>query len=130
MIYTDIKPTPADLSEKYAEFLMYDTVPHLKDSFSLMGRRFIGQPRKIQVANGIAKYVWVHSQDVLHKCNAETLMYIKKMLEMGKGSCITIGQPMVRGRQIQQMNPISPRQKSAKFSISSSRKVFPVTTPI
>ena len=104
MIFTDRKPTTADFSEKYAEYLMYDTVQNLKESFRLMGRRFIGQPRKIQVANGIARYVREHPLDVLHKCNAETLMYIKKMLEMGKGSCITIGQPIVRGRQIQQMN--------------------------
>ncbi len=104
MIYTDKKPTSNDFSEKFEDYLQYDTIANLKKSFSLMGRRFVGQPRKAQIARGIAKYVREHPQDVLAKCGAETLMYIKKMLEMGKGSCITIDQPIVRGRQIQQMN--------------------------
>ena len=68
-----------------------------------MGRRFIGQPRKAQVAYGIAKYVREYPLDVLHKCESDTLMYIKKMIEMGKGSCITIGEPKIFNLQIQKM---------------------------
>ena len=103
MIYTQYKPTAKDLSEKFADFLQYDTIPHLKHAFSLMGRRFIGQPRKLQIANGIARYVREHPLDVLHRCDSVTLMNIKKMVEMGKGSCITIGEPNVYDLQIQEM---------------------------
>ncbi|MBO5624816.1 MAG: hypothetical protein J5953_03375, partial [Prevotella sp.] len=103
MIYTDKKPTSKDLSEPFAVFLQWDTVAHLKEAFSQMGRRFIGQPKKSQIANGIARYVSEHPLDVLHKCKSDTLMYIKKMIEMGKGSCITIGEPNVYNLQIQKM---------------------------
>jgi len=103
MIYTDKKPTSKDLSEPFAVFLQWDTVAHLKEAFSQMGRRFIGQPKKSQIANGIARYVSEHPLDVLHKCKSDTLMYIKKMIEMGKGSCITIGEPNVYNLQIQTM---------------------------
>ena len=103
MIFSSKKPTSSDLSEPYADFLKWDTVAHMKEAFSLMGRRFIGQPRKAQVANGIAKYVREHPLDVLHKCKSDTLMYIKKMIEMGKGSCITIGEPNIYNLQLQEM---------------------------
>lgn len=103
MIYTSYLPTTIDLSEKFADFLMHDTVANMKSAFSLMGRRFIGQPRKQQVANGIAKYVREHPLDVLHKCESDTLMYIKKMIEMGKGSNIVIGEPDICHLQIQKM---------------------------
>jgi len=103
MIYNVKRPTPKDLSDDFAEFLQNDTVAHLKEAFSLMGRRFIGQPRKVQVAKGIARYVREHPLDVLHKCDAETLMYIHKMVEMGKGSRITIGQPKICNLKIQRM---------------------------
>ena len=103
MIFTDKKPTAVELADSFADFLMYDTVVHQKEAFSQMGRRFIGQPKKRQVANGIAKYVKEHPLDVLHKCNADTLMYIKKMIEMGKGSCITIGEPNIFDHQLQKM---------------------------
>lgn len=103
MIYNSKQPTALDLSEKFSDFLQYDTVAHMKEAFSLMGRRFIGQPRKAQVAYGIAKYVREHPLDVLHKCESDTLMYIKKMIEMGKGSCITIGEPKIYDLQIQKM---------------------------
>ena len=82
---------------------MHDTVANMKSAFSLMGRRFIGQPRKQQVANGIAKYVREHPLDVLRKCESDTLMYIKKMVEMGKGSNIIIGEPDIFHLQIQKM---------------------------
>ena len=104
MLTIDHIPTHRDLSEAFTEFLRHDTVANLKQAFSLMGRRFVGQPRKEQVAVGIAKYVREHPLDVLHKCNSESLMYIQKMIQMGKGSCITIGEPFVRGQQIQQMD--------------------------
>ena len=103
MIYTSYLPNSIDLSEKFADFLMHDTVVNMKSAFSLMGRRFIGQPRKQQVANGIAKYVREHPLDVLHKCESDTLMYIKKMVEMGKGSNIIIGEPDIYHLQIQKM---------------------------
>ena len=103
MIYNPTQPSAVDLSEKFADFLQYDTVAHMKEAFSLMGRRFVGQPRKVQVAHGIARYVREHPLDVLHKCNADTLMYINKMIEMGKGSFITIGEPRVNTLQIQKM---------------------------
>ena len=103
MIYTSYLPTTIDLSEKFADFLMHDTVANMKSAFSLMGRRFIGQPRKQQVANGIAKYVREHPLDVLRKCESDTLMYIKKMVEMGKGSNIIIGEPDIYHLQIQKM---------------------------
>ena len=103
MIFTDKKPTAVELADSFADFLMYDTVVHQKEAFSQMGRRFIGQPKKRQVANGIAKYVKEHPLDVLHKCNADTLMYIKKMIYMGKGSCITIGEPNIFDHQLQKM---------------------------
>ena len=103
MIYTSYIPNSIDLSEKFADFLMHDTVANMKSAFSLMGRRFIGQPRKQQVANGIAKYVREHPLDVLHKCESDTLMYIKKMVEMGKGSNIIIGEPDIYHLQIQKM---------------------------
>ena len=103
MIYTSYLPNSIDLSEKFADFLMHDTVANMKSAFSLMGRRFIGQPRKQQVANGIAKYVREHPLDVLHKCESDTLMYIKKMVEMGKGSNIIIGEPDIFHLQIQKM---------------------------
>ena len=104
MIFTSKKPTSIDLSEKFDEFLAYDIIANLKDSFSLMGRRFMGQPRKSQIVKGIAKYVREHPLDVLHKCDSETLMYISQMIKMGKGSNISFGEPFVRGRQIQRMN--------------------------
>ena len=103
MIFTSFLPTSVDLSEKFSDFLMHDTVPNMKAAFSMMGRRFIGQPRKQQVANGIAKYVREHPLDVLRKCESDTLMYIKKMIEMGKGSHITIGEPEIYQLQIQKM---------------------------
>ena len=103
MIFSQKKPSSSDLSEPFADFLMWDTVVHMKEAFSMMGRRFIGQPKKAQVANGIAKYVREHPLDVLHKCKSDTLMYIKKMIEMGKGSCITIGEPNIYNLQIQEM---------------------------
>ena len=103
MIFSHKKPTSSDLSEPFSDFLKWDTVAHMKEAFSLMGRRFIGQPKKAQVANGIAKYVREHPLDVLHKCKSDTLMYIKKMIEMGKGSCITIGEPNIYNLQIQAM---------------------------
>ena len=43
MIYNVKRPTPKDLSDDFAEFLQNDTVAHLKEAFSLMGRRFIGK---------------------------------------------------------------------------------------
>lgn len=103
MIFNKKRPTDTDLSEKYSDFLQYDTIPHLKKAFSLMGRRFIGQPRKVQIANGIARYVREHPLEVLQKCESDTLMYIKKMIEMGKGSHITIGEPNIYDLQIQEM---------------------------
>lgn len=103
MVFSPKRPTSSDLSEPFADFLKWDTVAHMKEAFSLMGRRFIGQPKKAQIANGIAKYVREHPLDVLHKCKADTLMYIKKMIEMGKGSCITIGEPNIYNLQIQEM---------------------------
>lgn len=103
MIFTAKKPTSFDLSDTFSDHLMYDTVAHMKEAFSLMGRRFIGQPKKQQIANGIARYVREHPLDVLHKCESDTLMYIKKMIEMGKGSNITIGEPNVYDLQIQRM---------------------------
>ena len=65
MIYVTWEPTASDLSEKFSDFLMYNTVASLKESFSLMGRRFIGQPRKLQIANGIARYDREHPLEVL-----------------------------------------------------------------
>lgn len=103
MIFTAKKPTSFDLSDTFSDHLMYDTVAHMKEAFSLMGRRFIGQPKKQQIANGIARYVREHPLDVLHKCKSDTLMYIKKMIEMGKGSNVTIGEPNVYDLQIQRM---------------------------
>lgn len=103
MIYNEKQPASSDLSDKFEDFLQYDTVAHIKEAFSLMGRRFIGQPRKSQIAKGIARYVREHPLDVLHKCKADTLMYIKEMIEMGKGSCVTIGEPHVYNLQIQRM---------------------------
>ena len=103
MIFSQKKPSSSDLSEPFADFLMWDTVVHMKEAFSMMGRRFIGQPKKAQIANGIAKYVREYPLDVLHKCKSDTLMYIKKMIEMGKGSCITIGEPNIYNLQIQEM---------------------------
>ena len=63
MIYNSKQPTALDLSEKFSDFLQYDMVAHMKEAFSLMGRRFIGQLRKVQVAYGIAKYVREHPLD-------------------------------------------------------------------
>ena len=104
MIYQEGKPDSSDLSEDFAEFLQYDTVHNLKKSFGLMGRRFIGQPRKKQIAHGIARYVREHPLDVLHQCAADTLMFIQEMIKKGKGSNVIIGEPHVCDMQIQRMN--------------------------
>ena len=116
MIYTSKKPTSQDLSEPFAVFLQWDTVAHLKEAFSLMGRRFIGQPKKSQIANGIARYVSEHPLDVLQKCKADSLMYIKKMIEMGKGSCITLEKPDVYDLQIQDMELVLTYNDKSKGS--------------
>ena len=39
MIFTSKKPTSIYLSEKFDEFLAYDIVANLKDSFSIFMRR-------------------------------------------------------------------------------------------
>ena len=90
MIYSKIEPT--NLSTPLAFLLEQDTVKNLKHGFSLMGRRFIGQPKKSQICRGIAKYVKEHPLDVLHKLDSVSLLSVKKMLEMGKGSSISVGE--------------------------------------
>lgn len=79
-----------DLSRPYEEMLEVSTIASLNKAFGMMGRRFVGRPRKAQVVKGIAHYVREHPLDVLHRLHSDSLMYLQQLINQGKGSVFTI----------------------------------------
>ena len=79
-----------DLSRPYEEMLEVSTIASLNKAFGIMGRRFVGRPRKAQVVKGIARYVREHPLDVLHRLHSDSLMYLQQLINQGKGSVVTI----------------------------------------
>lgn len=97
------------LAIPYEDLLLADSIANLKQGIGLMGMRFPGQPRKAQIVKGYAKYVKEHPKDILEKLNAESLMYMKNILDQGKGGSVTIQTPQ-HFTQLQQMELVVTRE--------------------
>ena len=90
MIRTFEKPDSFALSIEYDNLLQVDTIANLKEGFGLLGMRFTGQPRKVQIASMYAEYVRNNPAEVLQALTAESLNLISQILQQGKGGYVTL----------------------------------------
>lgn len=72
------------------EILQVSTIDSLNKAFSLMGYRFKGKPRKVQIAKGIVKHIKENPREVLERLDTTSLKQLKELLEKGKGNAIVL----------------------------------------
>lgn len=72
------------------DILQVATIDSLNKAFSLMGYRFKGKHRKVQIAKGIVKHIKENPRDVLERLDATSLQHVKELLQKGKGNAIVL----------------------------------------